>query len=380
MQSFHRQNPFRATLKSRTSLTAEHGESATFHITLNIENSGLLYSPGDSVGVFPRNSPCLVEKTTRAMCLSNNQQLPEGITHPSTSVAEYLATKANLSKVTRSLVTLILPQLERSQQKEFLQTLLENEDRCTEYLAQFEIWDFLEEHPHRPLPCAAYLHCLLPLLPRFYSISSSQAYVGNEIHLTVTAVQHSSRSILRAGVASHFLTQLAQPGSTEIPLFLQTSSHFRLPQKPSVPIIMVGPGTGVAPFRSFLQQRLLVESSSAEHHLFFGERHRTTHFYYQEEWAHMQQQGHLRVHSAFSRDQAHKIYVQHRMKEMGKELFDLLEGGAHLYVCGDAKTMAKEVEQTLTEIFQAHGDLNAEAAKHRVRALRKEKRYSRDVY
>jgi len=367
-----------ATLKSRIFLTPELENQSTFHLTIDIRGSNIAYVPGDSVGILPCHSFHLVDKTLHAMRLSGRESLLFEST--TISVRECLRTKVNLNKVTRSLALSIVPRLESEEQRDLLLNLLTDEEQSVEYLAQFEVWDFLEEYPHRALSCSEYIDCLLPLLPRFYSISSSQSYIQDEIHLTVNTVKYRSRSIQREGVASYFLTQLMQCGEGKIPLFVQPAPHFRLPKDPSTPMIMVGPGTGVAPFRSFLQQRLLVESSTTQHHLFFGERHSATHFYYQHDWQQMQQKGNLRVHTAFSRDQVEKIYVQDRMKEMGKELFHLLEAGAHFYVCGNATTMAKEVEKTLAEIFQMHGGLTDREAAHRVRLLRKEKRYLRDVY
>ncbi len=220
---------------------------------------------------------------------------------------------------------------------------------------------------------------LAPLLPRFYSIASSPSVHPDEAHLTVSLSSYEYKGEIRYGVASQFLCHLATPHVTPIPCYVQPAAHFTIPSHSHADLIMVGPGTGVAPFRAFVQERL-AQNATGNHWLFFGERHRATDFFYEEFWTALAQQQKLKLDLAFSRDQAEKIYVQHRMEENGLELWNWLDRGAYLYVCGDADPMAKQVEQTLLQIFETHGKLSSEESKLFLKTLRKEKRFLSDVY
>jgi sulfite reductase (NADPH) flavoprotein alpha-component len=215
-------------------------------------------------------------------------------------------------------------------------------------------------------------------MPRFYSIASSPKVYADEIHLTVAYSSAHVDGHLIVGVGSHFLCEQAHIESTPIPLYIQPSNHFTLPT-PTTSIILIGPGTGIAPFRAFIQERL---ATQAEGHnwLFFGERNRATDFYYGDYWTALEAQGRLRLDTAFSRDQAEKIYVQHKMLENKKALWEWLQQGAHLYVCGDAERMAKDVDAALQQIVQEEGLLTEEEARKYLKTLRQEKRYLLDVY
>jgi sulfite reductase (NADPH) flavoprotein alpha-component len=217
-----------------------------------------------------------------------------------------------------------------------------------------------------------------PLLPRFYSIASSPVCHPHEIHLTLAITELSLGGVNYPGVCSHYLAEQLQLGD-QFEVTLKSVDHFTLPNDPNVPIIMVGPGTGIAPYRGFMQERHATDAPGANW-LFFGERQRASDFFYQDFWTQLEQQNRLRLDLAFSRDQAHKIYVQHRMLERGEELWQWLQQGAILYVCGDAKRMAPEVEATLHQIAQHHGKMDAQAAFGYLKTLRREKRYLRDVY
>jgi sulfite reductase (NADPH) flavoprotein alpha-component len=209
------------------------------------------------------------------------------------------------------------------------------------------------------------------LLPRFYSIASSSKMHPDEIHLTITRHEY--------GVSSRYLCQLAQPGVTELRCYVQQSRGFALPGDHNIPIVMIGPGTGIAPFRAFLQERLLHEAAGANW-LFFGERNRATDFYYEEFWRSLEGKGKLRLDLAFSRDQAEKKYVQSRLYEAKKELWEWIQRGCHLYVCGDRERMAKDVDLMLQKIIQEEGGFTPEEARLELRTLRREKRYLLDIY
>jgi sulfite reductase (NADPH) flavoprotein alpha-component len=219
----------------------------------------------------------------------------------------------------------------------------------------------------------------LPLLPRFYSIANSPKVFPHEIHLLVAHHTYHNHGQTRRGVASHFLCEIAQIGTTSLPIYLQPTPHFTLPEDPRADIILIGPGTGVAPFRAFLQERLATQAPG-RNWLFFGERHRAYDFYYQEFWLALEEQGHLRLDLAFSRDTPQKIYVQHKMYESRKSLWNWLEHGAFFYICGDATRMVKEVETTLCHIVKEEGKKSEEEALAYLKQLKRAKRYLTDVY
>jgi sulfite reductase (NADPH) flavoprotein alpha-component len=218
-----------------------------------------------------------------------------------------------------------------------------------------------------------------PLLPRFYSVASSPKTHPDEVHLTVALSTYDHHGELRYGVASHFLCHIAEENATAIPSYVQPTPHFTLPHNHEAHIIMIGPGTGVAPFRGFLHERL-AHNAPGKNWLFFGERHRAFDFFYEEFWTSLVGQNKLRLDLAFSRDQEDKQYVQHRLTENGKELWSWLQEGAYLYLCGDADPMAKEVEATLLQIFKEHGNLAEADAKAYLKSMRHERRYLIDVY
>jgi sulfite reductase (NADPH) flavoprotein alpha-component len=248
-----------------------------------------------------------------------------------------------------------------------------------EYLYGMEFIDFLESHPSITWTAEELVKTMRKLQPRLYSIASSQKAVGEAVHLTIAAVRYESHGRKRNGVASTFFADRTSP-ETPVPVFVHTAKHFRLPEDPATPVIMVGPGTGVAPFRAFLQERKAT-GASGKNWLFFGEQRRATDFLYEEELTAMQQEGVLhRLDLAFSRDQEEKVYVQQRMREAGKELFAWLEEGAHFFVCGDGARMAKDVDAELHAIVAREGGKTPEEAAEYVEGLKKSKRYKRDVY
>jgi len=243
-----------------------------------------------------------------------------------------------------------------------------------------DVLDVLQEFTAARFTPEEFVKVLRKLQPRLYSIASSQKAVGESVHLTVAVVrynvEHSQRS--REGVCSSFLAERVDAGS--VPVFVHTAKHFRIPENSDAPVIMVGPGTGIAPFRAFLQERQAV-GAKGPNWVFFGDQKSSSDYLYQEEFEAAQASGVLtKLTTAFSRDQAEKIYVQHRMLEHGAELYDWLQKGGYFYVCGDAKNMAKDVDAALHTIAERHGNMTPEVAKEYVDGLKKEKRYRKDVY
>lgn len=356
-------NPFPAKIKERYPLTKPGSTKTTYHIVLDLKESGMTFKVGDSIGIFGENDPLLVDRLLVALQANGDEVITESRSGNSMSLRHFLTRKANLSRLTPSFLKVADPN----------HPLLNDKA----YLASHDTLEFLQTHPN--LPLQEVVNQFAPLLPRFYSIASSLKTHPDELHLTVALSQYEHKGELRYGVASHFLCHLAKENDTPILSYVQPTPHFTIPVDLSAPMIMVGPGTGIAPFRGFLHERL-AQSAPGKHWLFFGERHRKFDFFYEDFWSSLVDNQKLRLDLAFSRDQAEKHYVQHKMMESGEELWSWLQEGAYFYICGEADPMAKEVEATLIQIFCNHGKLDIAGAKAYLKSLRHQKRYLADVY
>jgi len=374
---YSKENPFSAKVIERYLLTNSHSSKATYHIVLDIEGSGYTYQVGDSIAIIPSNQERLVEKTLRALKLSGEDHVVDKKGQIQT-LKHFLTTKANLREVSRKfLQTLAEKQIDSEKQKELLHLLdAENRTLLKTFIEHHEIWDLLEKHKEVAFLPEELPTLVMPLLPRFYSIASSPLLSPNHVHLTVALLTYEAGGHERKGVATHYLAEQALYEQSSVPVYIQPSKDFKLPAL-DVPIIMIGPGTGVAPFRAFMQER---SQKPTRNWLFFGERNKTSDFFYEKEWIDLINANQLRLDTAFSRDQEEKIYVQHKMLANGADFYRWLEEGAFLYVCGDAKRMAKDVEDTLLTIIQTFGKKSEEEAREYIKNLRQQKRYLRDVY
>ncbi|HTL59721.1 MAG TPA: hypothetical protein VL361_28885 [Candidatus Limnocylindrales bacterium] len=379
---YSRKNPFLAELIRHDRLTAPGSLKDTRHFVLNLAGSGLTYTPGDSLGAFGSNSPGLVDEVIALLEFDPKAPVkdPRGqmTTFRQALLKDYIVNRAN-----RKVVSGLAQRIPQGEQRNRLMEILDNSDLLCEYIDTRDYVDVLMDFDEATFESPeAFLAQLTPVAPRLYSIASSlQAHPG-EVHLCVAVVRYDTHGRAKKGLASGFLADHADMFVKNIPIYVQESRTFRLPKNGTTDIIMVGPGAGVAPFRAFLEQRI-VEGATGRNWLFFGEQRRATDFLYGEELLNYQKQGKLhRVDVAFSRDQSYKIYVQNRMLEQAKELWNWLQNGAYFYVCGDAKHMAKDVHQALIEIAQKEGGLSADAAAEYVSVtlMRTERRYLRDVY
>ncbi len=380
--TYHKENPFLAAVKQRYRLSKDGSCKNTQHIVLDLKKSNLRYDVGDSIGIFAKYDRELVEKTLKAMKAHGQELIQNKQNGETLPLIDYLTSKANITDISPKFFKAILARQTSNEKKELLEFLSkeENRDQWKTYVKKHEIWDFLLANDEVAFTPQEFVDLLMPMLPRFYSISSSQKHVGDEVHLTVAPFEYESNGHKRRGVCTHYICELAPLEHPAVPIFVQPSHGFTLPQDHSSPIIMVGPGTGVAPFRAFLQERIFHRQSTAKHWLFFGEWNRGTDFFYENDWEELSQKGNLKIDAAFSRDQEHKVYVQHKMWERGEELYHWLENGAYFYVCGDAQKMAKDVEASLQAIIQEFGKKDPKEAKEYIKKLRQDKRYLRDVY
>ena len=369
--AYTRKNPFLAPLLLNQRLTAGDATRDVRHIELSLEGSGIHYEPGDALGIVARNASESVEALLAALPYTPDTS----VSHESTErpLRDALA-HCDIGRVTRAFMDKYLERVTDASSRASGGFLPVNADDQVTQLVEL-----VRQHPPKDLHATDFVQLLRPLAPRLYSIASSPRATPDEVHLTVALVQFELNGQLHYGVASKQLADL-QGDDAVAPVYLHRNPNFRLPADSKAPVIMIGPGTGVAPFRAFVAEREAV-GATGRNWLFFGGRHFRADFLYQTEWLDYRKRGALhRIELAFSRDQADKLYVQHRMREYGRELYAWLQEGAHLYVCGDAQQMANDVQQTLLHILQEHGGHSPERAAEELLELQRARRYQRDVY
>ena len=375
--SHDRDRPFDAELLAAHRLTAPGGPRTPAgrdvrHFEISLEDSGLHYEPGDALGLWPRNPPALVDAVIDTLGLDGDTAVKSGDDeHP---LREWLSGKRELTRLSRPFLA---AHAERGGD-DGLKALLDagNRDALARLFDESQVIDLLQRHP-AAWDADALVSALRPMAPRLYSIASSRRHVGDEVHLTVAHVEYDVDGQTRWGTASNHLARAAE--GDRLPVYIEPNERFRLPADASRDIIMVGPGTGVAPFRAFVQDRAET-GAEGRNWLFFGNPHFRTDFLYQLEWQRAVRDGRLhRIDLAFSRDQAEKIYVQHRLRERGREVYAWLEGGAHFYVCG-AIAMGKDVHAALLDVIAEHGGRSREDAEDYLGRLQQQGRYARDVY
>jgi sulfite reductase (NADPH) flavoprotein alpha-component len=378
---FNKTNPFIASIKERYSLCSPDSKKKVYHIALDLKGSGLTYSVGDSIGIYPTHDSELVNRTLQAMRANGKELVTHKHMEKACELRELLTHKVNITNVSRKFLSEIALKQSNKEKKERLDTLFQEnqKDALKEYLQNHELWDLLEENQEVVFSHQEICNMLMPLLPRFYSIASSMKETGEEVHLTVADLSYFTNQHLRRGVCTYYLCELAPMSTPTIPVYIQPNHGFTLPDNSSADLIMIGPGTGIAPYRGFMQERMIL-NHSGKNWLFFGEWNRQHHYFYQKYWTELEAKDKLRLELAFSRDQEHKIYVWHRMLEHAQEFFDWLQKGAYIFVCGDAHRMAKDVDATLHQIIQEQSGGTELSAKSYVKQLKAENRYLRDVY
>ncbi|MGC6094982.1 NADPH-dependent assimilatory sulfite reductase flavoprotein subunit [Citrobacter portucalensis] len=369
---YTKEAPLTASLAVNQKITGRDSEKDVRHIEIDLGDSGLRYQPGDALGVWYQNDPALVKELVELLWLKGDE--PVTVEGKTLSLAEALQWHFELTVNTGNIVENYAT-LTRS---ETLLPLVGDKAQLQHYASTTPIVDMVRFSPAQ-LDAQALVDLLRPLTPRLYSIASSQAEVESEVHVTVGVVRYEIEGRARAGGASSFLADRVEEEG-EVRVFIEHNDNFRLPANPQTPVIMIGPGTGIAPFRAFMQQRA-ADGAEGKNWLFFGNPHFTEDFLYQVEWQRYVKEGVLsRIDLAWSRDQKEKVYVQDKLRQQGAELWRWINDGAHIYVCGDANRMAKDVEQALLEVIAEFGGMDIEAADEFLSELRIERRYQRDVY
>ena len=378
---YNKDQPFPSRLIESRLLNGPGSAKETRHFVVSIAGSGMHYKPGDSLGIFATNPTADVEEILGRLRADGSEKVELPRSTDRTSLREALTSRLSLSKPTRKAVEFLAEKAIDPVERARLEGLLAPEaaDELEHFLANHEFPDLLAEFPSAPIAPQELVTLMRKLMPRLYSIASSPRVFGDNVHLTVAIVRYETNGRKRGGVCSTFLADRVRLGETNVPVFV-SHSHFGLPEAGDADLIMVGPGTGIAPFRAFLQDRRAT-GATGRNWLFFGDQRRASDFLYGDEFEEARRDGLLtRLDVAFSRDQAHKVYVQDRMREAGADLWAWLQKGAYFYVCGDAKRMAKDVDAELHAIAREHGRMDEAAAVAWVKQLKKDHRYMRDVY
>jgi sulfite reductase (NADPH) flavoprotein alpha-component len=376
--TYNRANPYKARLTENFSLSGPGSNKDTRHLVVHLGDSGISYVPGDSLGVVPRNFSQTVDDLLPHLGL--DPQAPvEQPTGP-VPVRDLLINGYILNRVSKKFVRAVLERLPEGPKKTALAEIVGHDETFDDYVFTRDYTDVLTEYPVQ-FTAAEFLPLANKIAPRLYSIASSPKAHPGEVHLTVAVVKYHTHGREKFGLASGYLAHGQELNRDEIPVYIQPTKHFHMPP-PDAAMIMVGPGTGIAPFRAFLEERE-IDGAKGKNWLFFGDQKKASDFLYEKQFAELQAKGILtKFDTAFSRDQAEKIYVQNRMHENAAELWKWLQEGAYFYVCGDAKRMAKDVHAMLITIAQEQGGLSPEKAKEyiEIQFAKTEKRYLKDVY
>ncbi|ALD15362.1 sulfite reductase subunit alpha [Buchnera aphidicola (Aphis glycines)] len=365
-------NPAVAKIITNQKITGRNSTKDIRHIELDISNSNIKYMPGDALGVWYENNNNLIKKLLKLLSIDASDII--NIKNKNVNIVNALKNSFELTNNTKNIVK----KYADITQNKFLKELTFHEKELDNYVKNTPLINMISDYPKK-ISSQQFVNILRPLTPRLYSISSSQAEVDNEIHITVSVVKKNISGCVHLGGASGYLSKLLNIDDP-VKIFIESNNNFRLPKNAEAPIIMIGSGTGIAPYRSFMQQRDN-DSATGKNWIFFGNPHFTEDFLYQIEWQKYLKKGLLtRITLAWSRDQEKKIYIQNKIKEHGKEIWNWIKDKAHIYICGNAAKMAKDVEKTLLNIISQHGNMNIEESNEFLNNLRLKKRYQRDVY
>jgi sulfite reductase (NADPH) flavoprotein alpha-component len=375
--TYSRTNPFPAKVLHNVNLNGAGSSKETRHIELSLEGSGLSYNPGDALGIIPKNDPELVASLLQEMNWDEKTVVTINKQGETLLLKEALTDYFEITLLSKKILQAAAAFTDNEELKTLV--LIENASLLKEYTNGRDLLDMLKDFGPWKATAQEIVSLLRKMTPRLYSIASSIAAHPGEVHLTIGAVRYHAHGRDRKGVCSVQVAERIQEGEA-LSVFVQPNKHFHLPDSQEKDIIMVGPGTGIAPFRSFIEERA-VNKATGKSWLFFGDQHAASDFLYQDELEKYQKDGVLtRLETAFSRDSAQKVYVQHKMLENSKELFEWLENGAYFYVCGDKQYMAKDVHTALLTVIEKEGSMSPEDAEAYLNGMKEQGRYERDVY
>lgn len=363
MSSYSAKNPFISKILHRRLLTKEGSSKKSYYLILDLKDSTITFESGDSLAILPQNDPRIVDLTLNYMNAKPDEEIQNPRTNQKIKLIDFLTKKANISKTTPNLLKLFTKKLDPDEMKKLI--------------FSHHIWDILKEFPKHKVSAQEICNHLLPILPRLYSIASSNKMFANELHLLITHVSYELSGIKRNGVATEFICHLSQVLKTPIPIYVQPSHGFKLTKDKSKPIIMIASGCGLAPFKAFLEDRYL--DNAKENWLIFGERNSKTDFYFEDFFKDLIEKNLLRLITAFSRDQEDKIYVQDRILENASDIWQWIHSGAIIYICGGL-TMGRKVDEAMQQVFMQEGNLSNVDSRNFFKNLIKEKRYLKDVY
>lgn len=369
---YNKEYPLTACLSTRRKITSRNSLKDVHHLEIDITDSNLHYQPGDALGVWYKNDLDLINELLELLRLKGTEkvQVKKESMSLSTALQKHYELTHNTSVVVKNIATI--------SQDKMLLDLLRNQEKLNKFIAITPIIEMMHRVSFSITP-QKLLQILRPMQPRFYSISSAQSEVGNEIHITVSVVRYKTNERFRTGGASGYLVDRIKENE-KIRIFIEPNNNFRLPKNPNIPVIMIGAGTGIAPFRAFMQQRF-TDDASGKNWLFFGNLKFIDDFLYQIEWQRYFRDGLLtKIDTAWSRDQNDKIYVQNKLLKNGAELWSWIQEGAHIYVCGDAKRMAQDVDKALVTLTSKYGNMDLDKANEFWHKMRMYHRYQRDIY
>lgn len=377
---YSKTNPFHAKIIDRYCLNKGPSDKQVWHIVLDVEGSDINYTPGDAIGVYPDNDPSVVSALLDHLSWDPDTQIEHPREKVKLSIREYLTSHVDFMKVSRPFLKLIADYPKDGSLRIDIEDLLDpsQREKLKSFLASHHLIDVLDLFDSRKAQPQDFCNALMRLFPRFYSIASCLDSHPNQIHLTVKQVDYELNLLPRKGVCSHYLINQTNLHDPVVPIFVQHNEKFSIPDHHATPMIMIGPGTGIAPFVGFMQAR--AKQQAQKNWLFFGECYKDKDFYYEDLWSECVQQGILDLETAFSRDQAHKVYVQDKLLENGSAVWDWIEAGARIYICGDAQRMAKGVQESFLRIAQNYGALSEADAKEWLKQMRRQGRYITDVY
>lgn len=369
---YNKENPYPAELATNQKITGRDSAKDVRHIEIDLGESGLTYQTGDALGIYFENDEALVNELMAVLSFDGAHDVT--VAGKTISLKKALIEKLEITQTAPNFIEFWAA----VSGDKSLSEIANDKTAAREYAGNHQIIDVVKSAP-ATIEAQTFVDALRKITPRLYSIASSQAEVEEEVHLTVGVVSYEAGEETRFGGASGFLSQRLEEGGT-VKVFVEHNNNFRLPANDETPVIMVGPGTGVAPFRAFMQERE-ARDATGDNWMFFGDQTFTQDFLYQVEWQNYVKSGLLtKMDVAFSRDQAEKVYVQHRIKENAAEIYAWIQRGAHIYICGDANRMAKDVHNALIEVIVEQAGKTTEQAEEELKALRSAKRYQRDVY